>query len=255
MKLRAWLSERIGEAGERATVPGPSFAYVLGWTLVILFVVEVVTGAALAAFVPRLVTDARGHAEARVKLPDNLTRYRVMAVAAANQNQFGSTESDVTARLPLMVRPSAPRFLNFGDRIELPVVLQNQTDKPLEVEVAMRAANAELTAGHGRRVKVPANDRVEVRFPVAAARPGTARFQVGAVSGAAADAALFQFPVWTPATTEAVSSVNRRQAACPWRHAIRRTKPALVIVRYQPRFRRPRGEWFSAPARRGRHRA
>ena len=28
---------------------------------------------------------------------------------------------------PLMVRPSAPRFLNFGDEFELPVVLQNQT--------------------------------------------------------------------------------------------------------------------------------
>jgi alpha-2-macroglobulin len=28
-----------------------------------------------------------------------------------------------------MVRPSAPRFLNFGDQFELPVVVQNQTDE------------------------------------------------------------------------------------------------------------------------------
>src|SRR5690606_2816657 len=63
----------------------------------------------LALFAPRLRTDAEGRASVSVKLPDNLTRYRVMAVAAAGDRLFGSTESTITARLPLMVRPSAPR--------------------------------------------------------------------------------------------------------------------------------------------------
>src|SRR6185436_13127940 len=100
----------------------------------------------------------------------------VVAVAAGKY--FGSGEANVTARQPLMVRPSAPRFLNFGDRFELPVVVQNQTDSPAEVDVAVRATGAELTDGAGRRVKVPANDRVEVRFPVSATSAGTARFQM-----------------------------------------------------------------------------
>ncbi|MEJ7618941.1 MAG: DUF6049 family protein [Pyrinomonadaceae bacterium] len=73
-----------------------------------------------------------------------------------------------------MVRPSPPRFLNFGDQAELPVVIQNQTDAPMETSIAVRAVNADLTAGAGRRVTVPANDQVEVRFPVAAVAPGTA---------------------------------------------------------------------------------
>jgi alpha-2-macroglobulin len=161
---------------------------------------------ALATFAPRVPTDADGRAQVPVKVADNLTRYRVMAVAVAGERQFGSGESTITARLPVMVRPSAPRFLNFGDRFELPVVVQNQTDKPLEVDVAMRTSNATLTSGAGRRVKVPANDRVEVRFPSAAARAGTARFQVGAVSGRFADAAEVALPVWTPATTEAFAT-------------------------------------------------
>ena len=66
-----------------------------------------------------------------VKLPDNLTRYRVMVVAVdARAASSARAKSNLTARLPLMVRPSAPRFLNFGDQFELPVVLQNQTDEP-----------------------------------------------------------------------------------------------------------------------------
>ncbi|HET9532994.1 MAG TPA: DUF6049 family protein, partial [Blastocatellia bacterium] len=161
---------------------------------------------ALATFAPAVPTDSNGRARVEVKLPDNLTRYRVMAVAVAGGKQFGINESAITARLPLMARPSAPRFLNFGDRFELPVVVQNQTDSPMQVDVAVRASNAELTDGSGRRVTVPANDRVEVRFPTAAMRAGTARFQIAAVSGKWADAAEVSIPVWTPATTEAFAT-------------------------------------------------
>jgi uncharacterized protein YfaS (alpha-2-macroglobulin family) len=161
---------------------------------------------ALAVFAPSLPTDAQGRAQVTVKVPDNLTRYRVMAVSVADGKQFGSGESAITARLPLMARPSAPRFLNFGDRFELPVVLQNQTNAAMTVSLAVRATNAELTDGAGRRITIPANDRVEVRFPVAANKAGTARFQVGAVSGKWADAAELSLPVWTPATTEAFAT-------------------------------------------------
>ncbi|MFZ8310608.1 alpha-2-macroglobulin family protein, partial [Staphylococcus aureus] len=80
----------------------------------------------------------------------------------------------------LMVRPSAPRFLNFGDKCELPVVIQNQTDHEMSVDLGLRADNLKFThqegetagdnSSHkdsGASVLVPANDRVEVRFPAA----------------------------------------------------------------------------------------
>ena len=53
-----------------------------------------------------------------------------------------------------MVRPSPPRFLNFGDRFELPVVVQNQTDAPMTVDVAVRAAQRRARPpGAGRRAR------------------------------------------------------------------------------------------------------
>jgi hypothetical protein len=161
---------------------------------------------ALAVFVPAVTTDASGRAKVAFQVPDNLTRYRIIVVAAANENQFGKGESSLTARKSLMVRPSPPRFLNFGDRFELPVVVQNQTDKAMEVQLATRASNATLTKGAGRLVSVPANDRVEVRFPAAAELAGVARFQVVASSGKHEDANEFSLPVWTPATTEAFAT-------------------------------------------------
>ena len=164
---------------------------------------------ALALFAASLPTDADGRAFVEVKVPDNLTRYRVMAVAVAGAKEFGAGESTLVARLPLMVRPSPPRFLNFGDRFELPVVVQNQTEREMTVDVAVRALNATLVAGAGRRVAVAANDRAEVRFPMAAASAGRARIQVGAAAGTLADAAEVDLPVWTPATTEAFATYGQ----------------------------------------------
>jgi uncharacterized protein YfaS (alpha-2-macroglobulin family) len=174
--------------------------------------------AALAVFVGSARTDANGRVEIPVRVPDNLTRYRVIALAAAGAKQFGKGESTITVGLPLMARPSAPRFLNFGDRIEFPVVVQNRTDEALAVDVAVRATNLEWIEGQGRRVEVPAQGRVEVRFPATTYKAGTARVQVAAAAGEEADAAMIQLPVWTPATTEAFATygeLDSRAAAIP----------------------------------------
>jgi hypothetical protein len=166
----------------------------------------------LALFAPRVTTDARGRARVPLALPDSLTRYRVMAVAVSGERFFGKGEATLTVRQPLMVRPAPPRFLRFGDAFELPVVVQNQTDEPLEVEIAVRAANARFTQGQGRVLSVPAAERVEVRFPAAAERAGSARLQVVAQSGPLTDAAELDVPVWTPVTTEAFATYGQLPA-------------------------------------------
>lgn len=161
---------------------------------------------ALALFAPSVRTDASGSASVTFDLPDNLTRYRVMAVAADSGDRFGAGESTLTARLPLQVRPSAPRFLNFGDRFEFPVVLQNQTDEPIVADLVVETSNLTLTGSSGRRVEVPANDRVEVRFAAETDSVGTARYRVTTVGADHTDSAAGAFPVYTPITTEAFAT-------------------------------------------------
>lgn len=162
---------------------------------------------ALAFYRSDLVTDERGRVSVTETLPDSLTRYRLMAVAVEGDRHFGTAEEDVTVRKPLMVRPSPPRFLNVGDQFGLPVVVHNRTDDEKTVDVALRAtAGLEWTEGPGRRIEVPADGRVEVRFPARAKSAGTTRVQVAATSGALSDAELATFPILTPATTEAFAT-------------------------------------------------
>ncbi|MFW5878270.1 MAG: alpha-2-macroglobulin family protein, partial [Myxococcota bacterium] len=170
---------------------------------------------ALALFAPTVVTGSDGTAKVDLTLPDNVTRYRIMAVATDGAKRFGPGESTLTARLPLQARPSLPRFLTLGDQVELPVVLHNRSDEALTVSVAARAEGLEMTSASaasggngagarpaGRRMQVSAGERVEVRFPAVANRMGPARVQVAAAAGDLADAAEVTIPVWAPLATE-----------------------------------------------------
>ncbi len=65
MSVRAWVRERLTAPRTSGLalvnpshIPAPSFAYVAGWVLVMLLVIEATTGAALAAFYAPTTTDA-----------------------------------------------------------------------------------------------------------------------------------------------------------------------------------------------------
>ncbi|HEY6060635.1 MAG TPA: alpha-2-macroglobulin family protein, partial [Gemmatimonadales bacterium] len=62
-----------------------------------------------AFFLGSVVTDTAGHALARAKLPDNLTTFRLMAVAVTAGDRYGSGEAKLLVTRPLLARPALPR--------------------------------------------------------------------------------------------------------------------------------------------------
>jgi uncharacterized protein YfaS (alpha-2-macroglobulin family) len=85
----------------------------------------------------------------------------------------------VSAVLPLMVRPSPPRFLNFGDKCQMSVVLQNQTDSMQQVLIGAKAANLKFQGNFtgGWVTQIPPLARACVLFPIETHKAGTARIQ------------------------------------------------------------------------------
>ncbi|MDX9724350.1 MAG: alpha-2-macroglobulin family protein, partial [Myxococcota bacterium] len=158
---------------------------------------------ALVTFVASARSDAEGRLRLPVHMPDSLTRYRIIAVAAAGERYFGSAEGTLTVQRNLMLRPSLPRFAQVEDRFEVPVVVQNLSDVAQTVSLAARASNADFENTHGYRFEVPPNDRVQLLLPVQTRLPGRAQFQFVAVAGGLSDASSQTIPVRTPASTEA----------------------------------------------------
>lgn len=162
----------------------------------------------LAAFIPSCITDAGGLAELTVELPDNLTRYRIWVVAST-ETQFGLAESSLTVQLPVMIRPSPPRFLNLSDKALISVVLQNQTKHPLPLLVGMQRNNARVRADNGGYfLTLPSFQRAVVYFPVLAVDIGKARLQFVTSTSAEenvpplSDASEVVVPVFTPVSSE-----------------------------------------------------
>ncbi|CAF4217795.1 unnamed protein product, partial [Adineta steineri] len=171
----------------------------------------------LACWVPSSITNSSGHVSFEFKLPDSLTRYRIWAIAT-NDKQYGLGEMSFTVQLPVMIRPSLPRFLNYGDIAHFSVVLQNQTDQSLLLHAGLKATNAKLIAPEenqqvvGYSIQLQPSKRAALTFPISTIHAGTARFQF-IVSTAAnesqtsfGDAIELSIPVFTPATSEAFAT-------------------------------------------------
>jgi uncharacterized protein YfaS (alpha-2-macroglobulin family) len=161
---------------------------------------------ATAVFSPALTTDEHGKVRLGVTMPDNLTRYRIVALATSGLRTFGKAESTIVAQRKINARTVAPRFLTQGDTFALPVIVQNLDSVPRTIDVAVRAANLDAAGPQGKRVVVPSGQRAEVRFDLATSHRGRAVIQTIAVAGTAADASNVTIPVYEPATTEAFAT-------------------------------------------------
>lgn len=174
--------------------------------------------APLAAFVSGVELDAEGRAEARIRLPDTMTRYRIFALVSRGTDQFGRGEGTVTARRDLVVRATPPRFLHPGDQADVPVTVQNASEQAVDVEVAARTGGLALEEPAGWHLALAAGERGEVRVPVRAGGTGQGEVEVVAASTArdngggagGADALAVSVPVRAPEGSLRVGALHAR---------------------------------------------
>ena len=133
-----------------------------------------------------LVTDATGKVTTKFTVPDNLTRFRLIAVAAADDDRFGSGESSFEINKPLMVEPALPRFANVGDEVTVKAIVLNNTDQAFEVEVALELDDRAKTSQEAKKkVMLAARETKGVGWPIALTQSGTAKWKWSARSSTA----------------------------------------------------------------------
>jgi len=67
-------------------------------------------------FNPNIRIDKSGSRTVKVKLPDNLTNFKIRAKVVSGENKFGFATGHLAIRLPVVINPSLPRFLRYGDK-------------------------------------------------------------------------------------------------------------------------------------------
>ncbi len=119
-----------------------------------------------------LTTDANGTATFSVKLPDNLTTWRLDARAITNSPNgdmlVGQNTFDLLSTKTLLIRPVTPRFFVVGDTVTLGAVVNNNGKSDLSVEVALQGDGLTPASGTqlSQKVTVPAGGETRVNWTV-----------------------------------------------------------------------------------------
>lgn len=139
-------------------------------------------------FVGDVKTGSDGTARVYGVLPDNLTTFRIAAIASAEVSgtgafaRVGRSESRVRVTQELSIRPVLPRVLRPGDAAQLGVLVDNLTDAPgeLEVEVELRDARGLARITSNAKIQQRLDDpQVRIPIDVEALRAGELRVWVG----------------------------------------------------------------------------
>jgi len=153
-----------------------------------------------AYWAPMLVTDAKGEIAFSFTAPDNLTAFRLMAVAADAGDRFGAGDRRLTVNKPVMAAPALPRFLRSGDAASVGIVIHNNTDTAGKAVVTAKADGATLDATK-QIVDVAANSSTRVRFAAKASDNAAATFEFAVALGSAKegrDAVRVTLPIDRP---------------------------------------------------------
>ncbi|MDB5071325.1 MAG: large extracellular alpha-helical protein [Candidatus Eremiobacteraeota bacterium] len=168
----------------------------------------------LAYFAGALKTDANGDATATFTLPDDLTTWRVMVVAATADARFGNGDTTFRTTKPLVANPVMPQFARPGDKFEGGVAVTNGTGAPgtLHVEASLAGPLAFLVNDKPSATTSldTTLDKVTkaYRFPVVANGAGIATATIRVRGAGTSDAFAIPVPVRDLDVTEAVAQTG-----------------------------------------------
>jgi hypothetical protein len=148
-----------------------------------------------AFFLGSVVTDSQGVATARARLPDNLTTFRVMAIAVTVGDRYGHGQSSMLVTRPLIARPALPRFLRVGDEFAAGVVVNQRAGGTPMVTVKAEVTRVDLVGAATRQATLEAGRGREVRFDFRGRPADTANFRFDVTGAGDADAVLSRLPV------------------------------------------------------------
>lgn len=175
-------------------------------------------------FLGDIAAGADGIARAIAHLPDNLTTFRITAVASArlvdgdSPGRFGLGDARVRVSAPLIVRAALPRLLRPGDAAEIGALVNNLGGPPGRMQLTVRliaqgVTSVQLLSPAMVEQTVAPGDQLRLPFELHALRPGQTVIEVQAIlTPASAGAAVLRDAVQLPLAVEAEPTLRERAA-------------------------------------------
>ena len=92
----------------------------------------------------RVKLDAKGEASVQVPVNDSLTAFRIVAIASANADLFGTGRAEIRSSQDLMLLSGLPAMVREGDKFRAGFTLRNATERDLKVELGAQVSGKAL---------------------------------------------------------------------------------------------------------------
>ena len=161
---------------------------------------------------PSVVVDGDGKARIQFQAPDNLTGWRILAMAVTPGDRMGLGEGAFKVSQPTEIRPVLPNQVLQGDSFEAGFSLMNRTDWARTLEVNFHAEGPVIseTGAQGtdvvKTVVLQPYERTTLRFPLKTTAAGEITFIVRAGDEHDRDAVKQTLPVRPRQSLEVASS-------------------------------------------------
>ncbi|NLA74831.1 MAG: large extracellular alpha-helical protein, partial [Deltaproteobacteria bacterium] len=150
---------------------------------------------------PSVRADKNGKAAIEFTTPDNLTGWRILAMAVTPSERMGLGQGRFNVNRPTEIRPVMPNQVTEGDSFEAGFSIMNRTDTEREVEVLITATGAVDTAETGSPVTstqkkvIKPFKRITVSMPVKSKGAGKINFTARAGDSIDSDATIYLLDV------------------------------------------------------------
>jgi uncharacterized protein YfaS (alpha-2-macroglobulin family) len=153
-------------------------------------------------WLPSVKTDAAGLAKFSCETPDNLTKFRVVAVGQTKRSQFGAGDTTFNVSKNLLIEPALPRFVREGDEVELRAVARQKVAEDEKLVVRCTTGGGlELQSEPLQEITAAKDAPVVVRFKARAGSvgKGTAKFEITSTTNKKlSDAVEITLPIAEP---------------------------------------------------------
>lgn len=221
------ISARFGDNRPGLTLSQPSDVAQKGWGYGGGFLAGAAGTRVRTHFVPlayfngAVQTDANGNADVTFTTPDNLTTWRVLAVAltADDRPRFASADATFITTKPLVTDPLLPQFARPGDRFEAGMLLMNASNQNVDARTQALLSGSLSFTGTGAAQSKQAEQQFGAgmnawRFPMTVTANGPASMQFTTTIGAAgSDAFRVPLEIRTTDVTESTMDSGATQSS------------------------------------------
>ncbi len=152
--------------------------------------------AALAWFEPHLALDDQGLAKVKIKMPENLSTFKIFAVATGHGRRTGTGSGSVLVSRDLLLRSALPGYAGVGDEFEAAMVVSNRGRNSGQAAVKLSGRNFTILDGQAeKKADIGPGESREVRFRVKAGPEDRATFLFEVALGEETDKVEFSLPV------------------------------------------------------------